>query len=121
MRWKTERTAEFEEWWRSLTRVERKEVLSAIETLEESGPILGRPLVDSVKGSNYPNLKELRPNRTVRIFFAFDPRRVAVLLLGGDKSGRTKRFYPQMIARADKIYEAHIRSLGKRASSDEKG
>ncbi|MBS1889347.1 MAG: type II toxin-antitoxin system RelE/ParE family toxin [Actinobacteria bacterium] len=52
-----------------------------------------------------------RSSTTVRVFFAFDPRRVAVLLIGGDKAGRTKRFYTQMIAKADRIYDAHLRDL----------
>jgi hypothetical protein len=95
MRWKTERTDEFKEWWETLTVLERDEVLASIEVLEEFGPGTGRPTVDSLKGSRHPNMKELRPTRTIRVFFAFDPRRVAILLIGGSKAGRTKRFYRQ--------------------------
>lgn len=58
-------------------------------------------------------MKELRATQTMRVFFAFDPRRVAILLIGGDKAGRTKRFYRQMVNRADKIYAAHIRRITK--------
>jgi hypothetical protein len=111
MRWKTERTREFEEWWETLTEWEQQHVLSSLVHVEDSGPNTGRPTVDSVKGSRYPNMKELRATRTVRVFFAFDPRRVAILLIGGDKSGRTKRFYRRMVATADKIYEEHIDAL----------
>jgi hypothetical protein len=93
MRWKSERTHEFEEWWETLTELEQNEVFSSIELLEETGPSTGRPSVDSVKGSRHSNLKELRATRTIRVFFAFDPRRVAILLIGGDKAGKTKRFY----------------------------
>jgi hypothetical protein len=64
-----------------------------------------------VKGSKFLNMKELRPTRTLRVFFAFDPRRAAVLLIGGDKAGKTKRFYGQMIAKADTIYESHLRRI----------
>jgi hypothetical protein len=115
MRWSTERTKEFEEWWATLTKLDRRLILSSIESLEESGPATGRPTVDSVKGSRHSNLKELRATRTIRIFFAFDPRRVAMLLIGGDKAGETKRFYRQMIPKADRIYDAHLRQITKGA------
>jgi len=120
MRWKTERTSEFEEWWDAMSDAERNQALSSIEALEVSGPALGRPFVDSVKGSRYPNMKEVRANETIRIFFAFDPRRVAILLIGGDKAGKTRRFYREMISKADRIYEAHLRRLTKGASENEK-
>jgi hypothetical protein len=121
MRWQTERTDAFEEWWETLTELERNEVTTSIEILEESGPPTGRPTVDSVKGSKHPNMKELRATRTVRVFFAFDPRRVAILLIGGDKAGRTKRFYRQMVAKADKTYDAHLRRIRKGATSNGQG
>jgi hypothetical protein len=73
---------------------------------------------DEFEGSKHSNLKELRPTQTIRVFFAFDPRRKAVLLVGGDKAGKTKRFYRQMIAKADKIYEAHLRRIEEEASGD---
>jgi hypothetical protein len=118
MRWKTERTNEFEEWWETLSELEQSEALSSIELLEEGGPRTGRPSVDSVKGSRHSNMKELRVTRTTRVFFAFDPRRVAILLIGGDKAGRTKRFYRQMISKADRIYDAHLRLTMKGADNN---
>ncbi len=121
MRWATERTREFEEWWETLTELEQNQVLSSLLLVEESGPATGRPAVDTVSGSRHPNLKELRATQTLRVFFAFDPRRVAILLVGGDKAGRTKRFYRQMIAKADKIYDAHLRSVTKGAAANEEG
>lgn len=120
MDWKTERTSEFEAWWETLTDLEQKGVLSSIEVLEEFGPSAGRPTVDSVKGSRYPNMKELRATQTIRVFFAFDPRRVAILLIGGDKAGKTRRFYRGMISKADRIYDAHLRCITKGASENEK-
>jgi hypothetical protein len=63
-------------------------------------------------------MKELRVTRTVRVFFAFDPRRVAILLIGGDKAGKTKRFYRQMVSKADRIYDAHLRRITKGASEN---
>jgi len=121
MRWATERTNEFEEWWASLTELEQNEVTTSIEILEESGPSTGRPTVDSVKGSKHPNMKELRATRTVRVFFAFDPRRVAILLIGGDKAGKAKRFYRQMVAKADQIYDAQLRCIRKGAPDNGQG
>lgn len=121
MHWEIERTDEFEAWWATLTGRDRKQILSALVLVEEEGPSARRPTVDSVKGSRYPNMKELRATRSIRVFFAFDPRRVAILLIGGDKAGRTKRFYRQMIVKADKIYEAHIRRIRKGESADGQG
>jgi hypothetical protein len=121
MRWKTERTEEFEEWWGTLTADERRPIISSLRYLATSGPSTGRPTVDSVKGSRYPNMKELRATRTIRIFFAFDPRRVAILLIGGNKAGKTKHFYRQMVAKADEIYDAHLQRITKGASENGKG
>jgi hypothetical protein len=106
MRWAPERTEEFQGWWRTLTETEKAKVDASIDELEVAGPNAGRPLVDTVKGSRHLNMKELRPTQTIRVFFSFDPRRTAVLLIGGDKAGQTKRFYRQMITKADKIYDA---------------
>jgi hypothetical protein len=118
MPWATERTREFEEWWRTLDESEKRRVVFSIRELEQAGPSMGRPLVDTVNGSRFLNMKELRPTRTIRVFFAFDPRRMAVLLIGGDKAGTSKRFYRQMVDRADKIYAAHLRCIEKGAASD---
>ncbi|HEX4730542.1 MAG TPA: type II toxin-antitoxin system RelE/ParE family toxin [Solirubrobacterales bacterium] len=115
MRWGTKRTDEFNEWWKTLSAFDKKQVASSIETLGAAGPNAGRPLVDTVKGSRYLNMKELRPTQTIRVFFAFDPRRKAVLLIGGDKAGKTKRFYRQMVSKADKIYDAHLRRIKEEA------
>lgn len=116
MRWKAEWTDEFEDWWDALSALEKRQVGIAVEVLKEDGPSAGRPYVDSVKGSRYLNMKELRPTQTIRVFFAFDPRRTAVLLIGGDKAGKTKRFYRQMILKADKIYDAHLRRIREETS-----
>lgn len=113
MSWSAERTAEFDEWWETLTDSEQRKIVASVEALQEIGPTAGRPLVDSVEGSRHSNMKELRVTQTMRIFFAFDPTRVAILLIGGDKAGKTKRFYKQMIPKADQIYDAHLRSTAK--------
>jgi hypothetical protein len=83
--------------------------------LEETGPTVGRPYVDTLKGSKYANIKEMRVNAdngVWRIAFAFDPDRKAILLVGGDKVGKNeKRFYEKLISIADKRYENHMQSL----------
>lgn len=116
MRWGTEWTLEFENWWQTLSEFDRSQVAASIRYLQIEGPNAARPLVDTIKGSRHRNMKEMRPTKTIRVFFAFDPRRKAVLLVGGDKAGKTKRFYRQMIAKADKIYDAHLRRIDEEAS-----
>src|SRR5271155_4104636 len=70
-------------------------------------------------GSRHPNMKELRFTRTMRTFFAFDPSRTAILLIGGDKAGKTKRFYKKMIPVADRIYDQHLRLLKEHEDAKE--
>lgn len=80
--------------------------------MQERGPGLGRPWVDTLVRSRHPNMKELRPRGGhLRILFAFDPRRAAILLLGGDKSGQWSSWYEQAIPQADKLYDEHLREL----------
>jgi hypothetical protein len=106
--WHVETTAEFDEWFATLTGQEEEQVVSAIAALEVEGPNLGRPLVDTVKASKHANMKELR-RRSFRILFAFDPERVAVLLIGGDKDGQRNRWYKGAIKRADRLFDEHLR------------
>lgn len=96
-------------------------VAAAIESLEREGPTLGRPLVDRIHGSRVHNLKELRPvsppGRRVRILFAFDPDRRAVLLVAGDKADGTSRrkwggWYRRNIPIAERRYRCHIERMG---------
>lgn len=83
-------------------------------TLEQDGPQLGRPLVDTITGSRHANMKEIRPLATdIRILFAFDPRRMAILLLGGDKSGQWERWYTVHMPIADALYDEHIETVRK--------
>jgi hypothetical protein len=113
MAWKVEVSDEFERWQESLTDDEKVRVDASIIVLEHVGPALGRPHVDTLKNSRIKNLKELRvqqSGRPFRILFVFDPRRVAFLLLGGDKTGDA-RWYRKMIPLAETIYERHLKSL----------
>jgi hypothetical protein len=89
------------------------EVLAIVKVLAESGPKLGRPRVDTLKGSAFNNMKELRiqyQGEPWRILFAFDPLRQAILLIGGNKSGN-KRWYKENISLADQRYEQYLETL----------
>jgi hypothetical protein len=111
--WEVEGTREFEEWYASLDAVDQDAVNESIERLEESGPSLGRPHADRVHQSQYPNMKELRTQSKgdpLRTFFAFDPRRTAILLIGGNKTG-DDRFYKRLVPQADHLYTAYLEEL----------
>lgn len=112
--WEVEYTDEFASWWETLTVEQQESVIVAVRTLEKRGPGLGRPFVDTVRGSHHANMKELRPSGGyLRIFFAFDPRRAAILLIGGDKAKRWRVFYERMIPLADALYDDHLREIGE--------
>ena len=87
---------------------------AALDLLEEHGPTLGRPLVDRVEGSSLANLKELRPGSSgrseIRVLFAFDPKREAVLLVAGDKAGNWRRWYTENIPVAERRFEAWVKN-----------
>jgi hypothetical protein len=90
---------------------ESEAVTAAIDLLAESGPTLGRPLVDRLKGSRIHNLKELRPSSTsIRVLFVFDPARNAVLLVAGDKAGNWGGWYAANIPIAEERYETWLES-----------
>lgn len=108
--WDVEFTDRFEPWWDTLSAEEQQSIDAAVRVLEERGPSLGRPLVDSIEGSRHPNMKELRAG-TIRVLFAFDPGRSAILLIGGDKRGRWQEFYEQMIPLADDLFDEHLAEL----------
>jgi hypothetical protein len=88
------------------------ELLAVMRLLQQIGPLLGRPRVDTLKGSRHANMKELRfdaADGVWRFAFAFDPARQAIILCGGDKSGGgQKRFYRQLIDKADRRFETHV-------------
>jgi hypothetical protein len=91
------------------------ELLAHVNVLEVFGPQLGRPRVDTLKGSRHPNMKELRleaADGVWRFAFAFDPQRKGIVLCGGDKSGGSqKRFYRQLIAKADDRFDSHLMAI----------
>jgi hypothetical protein len=106
---------EFEPEFFNLGRPVRIEILALSRILQQVGPHLGRPRVDTLDGSRHFNMKELRfraAGGEWRVAFAFDPRRAAILLAAGDKSGGSqKRFYRQLIVKADKRFDAHLLRL----------
>lgn len=103
----------FETWFLELSTEEKIDILASIKVLEEYGPQLSRPHVDTLKGSKLKNLKELRVQHAgdpYRILFVFDPLRQAILLCGGNKTG-DKRFYDRMIPIAEKSYQQYLEEL----------
>lgn len=111
--WEVEYTDEFGAWWGTLDADAQESVAVSVELLRQLGPQLPRPHADVVHGSRHSNMKELRTQhggRPLRTMFAFDPRRAAILLIGGDKTG-DNRFYEKMVRRADELYDAHLETL----------
>lgn len=108
-------TAEFERWSNGLDGERRALVTGALARVAAGGPTLGRPRVDVIHGSRMRKLKEARVERGIRVLFAFDSNRNAVMLLGGDKTGKWNRWYPQKIQLAERLYLDHERSIGKEA------
>ncbi len=118
--WEIE-TALIEDWLLGLSDDDYDLVFAALDILRSDGPRLGRPLVDTIVGSRHRNLKELRPGSTgrteIRILFAFDPQRRAILLVAGDKSGAWKKWYANNIPIADERLDAHLVALERRNPS----
>ncbi len=115
MRWNVKFTKEAEDWFSELGDDDQLSVGQAIEALAVNGPVLGRPLADSVKGSRHHNMKELRPRGGhLRALFVFDPRRAAIILLGGDKTGNWIGWYRHSIPRADALYDEYLRELERK-------
>jgi len=108
--WEVEYTDEFGAWWQELDDDQQERVAAAVEVIEQGGPAVGRPLVDTLERSRHANMKELRVGN-LRALFAFDPTRRAVLLLGGDKSRRWGEWYSQAVPLADRLYDEHLRRL----------
>src|SRR4051812_45479074 len=106
--WDVVFTEPAEVWLKSLTDEDFDAVIAAADLLEEYGPALGRPTVDSVRGSRHHNMKELRVG-TLRALFVFDPARRAVVLVGGDKRGDWSAWYEHNVPIADDLYDAYLR------------
>ena len=112
--WEVLTVDEFDHWFLALSEAEQTDVLAMVKVLEQVGPQLGRPYADTLAGTQIKNLKELRVQhygKPYRVFFAFDPKRRAILLCGGDKTG-DKRFYEKMIPLAEMAYLKHLNAEG---------
>lgn len=113
--WEVEYTDELEDWWNLLSEAEQTSIDVTVRLLEEKGPNLGFPYSSGINGSKHQHMRELRiqhEGRPYRILYAFDPRRCAILLLGGDKTGNN-RWYTVYVPMADKLYDEHLEELGK--------
>ena len=105
-------TYEFESWWNDLTAEQQEDVAVVVDILEVQGVTLGYPHSSAIKDSRFP-LREIRvqsAGRPIRVFYAFDPRQRAALLIGGDKTGQD-RFYEEMIPKAEAIWKEYIWEL----------
>ncbi len=108
-------TDEFGAWWNLLNEQGQESIAASVELRRQLGPHLGRPHVDAIPGTRHSNRKELRTQhqgRPLRTLFAFDPRRCAIVLVGGDKTG-DDRFYDRMVPVADRLYDEHLLALEK--------
>jgi hypothetical protein len=119
--WNVEVTDEFAGWYTVLSDRQQKSAEAAVEKLEEVGPGLGRRLVGEIKATRIKNLKELiPPGGNLRILFVFDPPRTAILLLGGDKSGRWAAWYREAIPAAEALYDRYLAELDADGLGDTK-
>ncbi|HMP73532.1 MAG TPA: type II toxin-antitoxin system RelE/ParE family toxin [Kiritimatiellia bacterium] len=115
MTWAVEYTDEFEIWWNGLTEPEQDEIAATVGLLAEKGPSLPFPYSSGVEGSKHNHMRELRiqyAGEPYRVLYAFDPRRSAILLIGGNKTGND-RWYDEYIPKADKLYYEHVKTLKK--------
>lgn len=111
--WDVEYTDEFEDWWNTLSEAEQIDITASIGLLEQCGPNLKFPYSSGIQGAKHPHIRELRiqhQGRPYRILYAFDPRRTAILLIGGDKTG-DNRWYDYYVPIADNLYDEHIEQL----------
>lgn len=113
MPWEVEFTDAFGAWWKTLTEEEQDAIDVVVRLLEERGPQLGYPYSSGVRGSRHGHLRELRVQfrgEPYRVLYAFDPRRIAVLLIGGKKTG-DDRWYNKIVPLADRLFDEHLDEL----------
>jgi hypothetical protein len=118
--WEVEYTDEFEAWWNELSEGEQEDVNAKVFLLQRFGPALRRPHSGAIASSTHPHMKELiiqHAERPYRVLYAFDPRRCAILLLGGDKTGND-RWYEEFVPIAERLYDQHLAALEKEGLTD---
>lgn len=122
--WEVATTVEFDGWFSDLGEDAQAEVIAKVELLKLFGPRLSRPHADTLNGSKHANMKELRADtadQVLRIAFAFDPERTGIMLVAGNKSGVSqKRFYKQLIDKADELFDEHMAKLKAKRKRKEK-
>ena len=110
------------QWLADLDDDSLQQVVAAVRELKDKGPVLGRPLADTIKGSRHHNMKELRPGSAgrseLRILFVFDPARQAILLAAGDKEGQWQDWYKRAIPLADDRFDEHLARMQKLAEHE---
>jgi len=113
MSWDVENTDEFGSWFVDLSESDQDAIVFTVDLLMAQGPNLRFPHSSGISNSRHAHMRELRiqsEGRPLRVFYAFDPRRSAILLIGGDKTG-DGRFYERMIPIADDLYDVHLKEL----------
>lgn len=113
MVWEVEYTDEFGAWWNTLSEEEQISVDASVRLLEKCGPTLGYPHSSKISNSRHNHMRELRTQhqgRPLRTLYAFDPRRTAILLIGGDKTG-DDRWYEVNVPIADRLYDEHLEEI----------
>ena len=116
MMWEINGTDEFAEWFDEFSETQQDEIIAVVERLAEQGPSLSRPDTDRITASKYHNMKELRPRgvaKHFRVLYLFDPRRQAILLTGGDKTGQWEEWYSTAIPKAERLYEKYLGDIRK--------
>ena len=116
--WLVEYTDEFGTWWDTLTEGERIRITASVGLLERRGPNLPFPHSSGVSGSRHGHMRELRVQirgRPIRVFYAFDPRRIAIVPIGGDKTGQDD-FCTKLIPLADRLYDEHLAAIAAEES-----
>lgn len=120
MVWEVEYCDAFEDWWGDLTECEQESIAASVALLEQYGPALRFPHSSGINGSCHAHMRELRvqhAGRPYRVLYAFDPRRAAILLLGGDKTG-DDRWYDVNVPKADALYDEHLALLSSEGADD---
>jgi hypothetical protein len=111
--WEVEFSDEFGDWWYGLTAAEQKSVDFSVGLLTQAGPTWKMPHSSGIETSRHTHMRELRiqhEGRPYRVLYAFDPRRAAILPIGGDKKGNN-RWYEEYVPRGDDIYDQHLKEL----------
>jgi hypothetical protein len=120
MTWNVEYTDEFGAWWETLSEDEQVSIAASVGLLEARGPNLGHPHSSGINGSKHGHMRELRTQhagRPYRTLYAFDSRRMAILLIGGDKTGQD-RWYEVHVPIADRLYDQHLVEIEREGKND---